>query len=281
MSAFSINSCTNIGITYLDEMVDTIETKLPVLREAWENLDPYTKNNRWRPALDPNLESIGTGHYTLLKSLNYIRKNKDLVKMNDPEQRFKNIYFHFGLIIDCIKQLSRSILLFETKLGMVDFHENSYSSIQVVQKVEKWYDENYRTYFRKLVTNGVAISVPLQPEKDYVSLLGSKKALEPYNKFKIAIQPYRNIFIHNPAVDIFKIRGFPGEFVVKKEVLKNCRFLNEIDKTDKSNIINPKIMVNQDYSECLQVITSICAILLSHIKEINSHPEFIHNRDNK
>jgi len=72
---FSIESCKGKGIIYLDEFIETIEKQLPILKEAWENLDPYTENNRWKNNLDRNLELIGTGHYTLIKSLNYIRKS--------------------------------------------------------------------------------------------------------------------------------------------------------------------------------------------------------------
>lgn len=154
MSSFSISSCTHKGIAYLDEMVVTIDEQLPILKVAWENLAPYTLNNRWRPKLDIDLEIIGTGHYTLLKSLNYIRKNKDLVKMNDPEQRFKNIYFHYGLIIDCIKQISRSLLLFKTKLGVMDFQETKFSFDDILRITENWYKNNYENSYKNLRFRG-------------------------------------------------------------------------------------------------------------------------------
>lgn len=279
MNSFSINSCTNIGIAYLDEMVETVEKQLPILKEAWENLAPYTFNNRWRPLLDVDLETIGTGHYTLLKSLNYIRKNKDSVRMNDPEQRFKNIYFHFGLIIDCIKQISRSIILFKTKLGLINFQELKYSIEDIVQITNNWYKNNYETSYNKLVNNGVAIALQLQPAKEYIYMLGTKKELNLFSVFKNSIQPYRNVFIHNPAIDIFIVKGKKGQFVVKKDVIKNCRFLNQLDKTKPSNLTNPVEMVNQDYSDCLQVISTTWYVLLKHIKEINNHPDFKRKRD--
>lgn len=271
---FSIYSCQGKGITYLDEYIETIEKELPVLKEAWENLDPYTINNRWRKNLDRNLGLIGTGHYTVLKSLNYVRKNKDHVKMNDPEQKFKNIYFHFGLIIDCIRQISRSILLFKNKLGLLEFSERKLQAEDVTKQVLDWFADSYDSNFKKLESLGVSILIPLQPKKEYLSILTSKENLKKYNTFKSNILQYRNIHIHNPTIDIFRRSGKIGEFVVKKDIFKNYRFLGEIDTINTDDLIDPKIMTNDDYSDCLEVIHEIWTIFLKNIKEINSHPDF-------
>jgi hypothetical protein len=248
---FSIYSSQGKGITYLDEFIETIENQLPILKETWENLDPYTRNGRWKSNLDRNLELIGTGHFTLLKSLNYVRKNKDQVRMNDPEQRFKNIYFHFGLIVDCIRQISRSILLFKNKLGVLNYSEERLSAETVTMQILNWYQDNYDTDFAKLESFGISISIPLQPKREYLSLLATKQETKKYNTFKNNILPYRNIHIHNPTIDIFRRPDVVGDHTVKKDKLKNYRFLNEIDQIDKNDLINPKIMTNQDYIDCI------------------------------
>jgi hypothetical protein len=271
---FSIYSSQGKGITYLDEYIETIENHLPVLKETWENLDPYTLNGSWRSDLDRNLELIGTGHYTLLKSLNYVRKNKDLVRMNDPEQRFKNIYFHFGLIVDCIRQISRSILLFKNKLGLINYSDERLSLDEFAVKILNWFKDNYDTDFTKLTNFGISISIPLQPKTEYLSLLATKQELKRYNNFKNKILPYRNIHIHNPTIDIFRRSDVVGDHVVKKEKLKNFRYLSEINQINKNELTNPITMTNQDYLECLQVIREIWTIVLKNLKEINTHPDF-------
>jgi hypothetical protein len=271
---FTIYSCTGKGITYVDEFLDTVENQLPILKDSWENLDPYTINGRWKRNLDRNLELIGTGHYTLLKSLNYVRKNKDLVHMNDPEQRFRNIYFHFGLIVDCIRQISRSIVLFKNKLGLLEFSEEKLSADTVTNQILRWYKDNYDSDFDKLENFGITISIPIQPKKEYLSIISTKQETRKYNLFKNNILPYRNIHIHNPTVDIFRRPDVVGDHVVKKEKLKNFRFLNEIDHIERNDLIDPKKMTNEDYVDCLGVIQEIWTIFLRNIKEINTHPNF-------
>jgi len=270
----SIYSCKGKGVIYLDEYIETIEEQLPILKEAWENLDPYTINNKWRKNLDRNLELIGTGHYTVLKSLNYVRKNKDQVRMNDPEQKFKNIYFHFGLIIDCIRQISRSILLFKNKLGLIEFSEEKMPVEDFTNQILNWYYENYNACFTKLEDFGIPISIPLQPKIEYLSRFVNKQEIIKYNRFKNSILQYRNIHIHNPTIDIFRIPGIVGEYVVKKDKLKNYRFLREIDKIDRKDLIDPIVMTNKDYANCLEVVHEIWTIFIKNIKEMNTHPAF-------
>jgi len=68
-----------------------------------------------------------------------------------------------------------------------------------------------------------------------------------------------------------------GEFVVKKDKLKNNRILNEIDKKRINELANPKTMVIEDYNTYLQVIVDVWTIFLANIKEINKHPDFSNN----
>ena len=114
---FTIKSLRD-KVKYLNQIYDFLVAKIPNLDKIWPLLGDYTLNNRWDPNIDPDLEAIGTGHYTLLKSLNYIYQNKDDIILNDPLIRYKNIYFHYGLIIDCINQIAFHILRFQKKLNM-------------------------------------------------------------------------------------------------------------------------------------------------------------------
>jgi len=273
---FCYNNLLNKGIDYIDEMKDTLEEKIPILLESWRNLAQYTSNGRWRKKLDRDLEVIGTGHYTILKSLNFIRRNKEYVKINDPDQKYKNIYYHFGLIIDCIRQISRSILIFEDKLGIIKFQEKAKTKEEIELQTKGWFDQYYNKLFERLTTYGITISQNIQPENEYISILEpTKNNIKKYNQFRNSIQQYRNILIHNPSIDIFKRSDLNGVYVVKKEQLKKYRFLNEIDKININDLINPIEQVNQDYEKCLSAVMEVWTVFLVHIKDINSHPDFI------
>ena len=55
-------------------------------------------DGHWRDNMHPIFEQIGMTDYGIIKSLNYIRISICDITVGDPNQTFKNIYFHFGLI---------------------------------------------------------------------------------------------------------------------------------------------------------------------------------------
>ncbi len=163
-----------------------IDKNIPSFRDIWPFLGRYTEEGHWHPKLDINLEFIGTAHYTVLKSLCFIIRNKDMVAPNDPDQRYKNVIFHYAIINDCIKELCCHLLKFEKKL-------DSTLSRQIRQL-------NY------IVSLNNSIRLP-NNEQQFIT----------FNDFKKnRIDPLRNAFIHNPSIDIFW-RGHTM-FVVRPEV---------------------------------------------------------------
>ena len=112
-------------INYVKDLSDLIDNSIPNFKSGWLEIGRYMNENksRWLTNLNPFVECIGTGHYTIIKSLNFIRltKCKSNSYINDNEQRFKNIFFHFGVINDCSYQLARCIVLIESKLGIINF----------------------------------------------------------------------------------------------------------------------------------------------------------------
>ena len=75
-------------------------------------------NGNWREDTLPNLEEIGMCQYGVLKSINFINKSKLFVIAGDPNQRYKNIYFHFGLIFDIVENMARNIVLTQSYLNI-------------------------------------------------------------------------------------------------------------------------------------------------------------------
>ena len=214
---------------YISIVSNHIEANIPKFKEIWPLLGAYTTNNSWDLSLDEDLEFIGVAHYTILKSVSYIYQNKDCVDMNDPQQRFKNIIFHYALIIDCIKQISFHIIKFKGKLNPKSYNLiNKKSKSSFMKKMEEWYDKKYDISFENFHKNGGLIMLEILSTKKHISMLNSNNSFSSYYEFDKIINPYRNVFVHNPSIDIFR-RG-KKLYVVKSEFIKTNKSIQSISK---------------------------------------------------
>ena len=125
-----INAAHNIE----RNMAETIELKFPNFEILWDKyLMPLTGapiDFSLRNDTHPNLEEIAMSHFGVLKSLNYIRISKSKVGPGDPNQTFKNIYFHFGLIFDSVDNLLRNILIIQNYLKIINLEEKLRNDIK-------------------------------------------------------------------------------------------------------------------------------------------------------
>ena len=258
-------------VKYLNQIYDFVENEIPNLFRIWPLLGDYTINNRWDPKIDADLEAIGTGHYTILKSLNYIYHNKDKVGLNDPKLIYKNIYFHYGLIIDCINQIAFHILRFQIKLGTRKPFIKKMGIIKLVLKTIKWYFNNYLKGFNRIEKQGGFILYKIQPSRDYINILVENKS---YKKFASLVRPVRNVFIHNPSIDIFKYTPEQDIRVVKLKKLTKNKFLNTIDKLNPNDLEHPTNQMNDIFDKAINMINFLWLDIYKNIENINSNDKF-------
>ena len=57
--------------------------------------------------------------YGVYKSLVYIHISKLNIRVGDTDQRYKNIYFHFGLIFEIVENLAKNMILAQHQLQMI------------------------------------------------------------------------------------------------------------------------------------------------------------------
>jgi hypothetical protein len=258
---------------YIKIVSDYVNENIPSFKSIWPFLGAYTINGHWDPKIDEDLEFIGIAHYTVLKSLSYIFQNKDSIKMNDPNQRYKNIIFHYALIIDCIKQISFHILKFKNKLDS-DFKPpiNKLSKEEFLRKMEVWYDQFYNDQFESFTKVGGLVMNEIHSVKSHIAQLNVNNKLKSFNQFSSIIGPLRNVFIHNPSIDIFYHGNKP--FVVKPKYIKTSRSIQSITELNIQDIIDPKVLMDQLFLQSTKMLADVWTVFKAEIELINSHENF-------
>jgi hypothetical protein len=266
-------------INYVKDVSTLIDNSIPNFKPAWLEIGKYmnNENSRWLSNLNPMIECVGTGHYTILKSLNFIRlsKCKSTSYLNDSDQRFKNIFFHFGLITDCSYQIARCLVLIQSKLDLIKYDEKQLDLGEIKSKVESWY-KNYDSRHKEMLKYGISINIEIQPRRDsYFDILDAEeKYTKDYFSFRDSIQAYRNAYIHNPMIDVFMFDG--KECVIdtkadKKKSIKinEYRYLSQLDKLDKKFFIHPQELIDRNFDYLLKGLDSLWILYSCEIKRIN------------
>ncbi len=274
----------NMEINYVKDLSELIDNSIPNFKSGWLEIGRYinSDNSRWLNNLNPLIECVGTGHYTVLKSLNYIRLSRCISNsyINDNEQRFKNIFFHFGIITDCCKQISRSIVLIKSNLRLIEYKEEKLEYNEIKQNLKSWYESKYDSQYKEMQNYGISVNINIQPESDiYFNILDKEKNYtKNYFIFRNAIQSYRNAYIHNPMIDVFYYKK--NEYVIdtntdKKAAIKlnKYRYLSQLDKLDTKYFIHPQELIDRNFKLLLQGLNSLWDLFSQELKTINSHPD--------
>lgn len=234
-------------------------------------------NCSWRKDTHPKLEEIGMTSYGVIKSLNFIQHRKNKVKTSDFDQSFKNIYFHFSLIFDCVESLSRSIILLQVELDQVDIKkEIKLSKEELIERYSLWIDKNYDKKFQDLINKGKPIFYHPQNDHTYLSKIVKNPLKRDYNKFIQIIKDYRNFFTHNPGVDVFCPDG-REYLVVKKEFFSiSNSWADTLDNYMKNNDFfeNPKEMIERDFEGLLKLLNRVWIELNVKLEKIYQVDEF-------
>jgi len=260
---------------HLFEEGNNIERSLaPLLRKyfpRYENfwstyLMPLTgrpNDPNWRLDTYPDLEKIGIASFGIMKSISFINNKKDKIGVSgDPEQTFKNIYFHFGLAIDCVEALARSIVIIMEELRLVNIERKlKLSSASLLYYFLSWAFKDYSKSFKMMVSEGKPIFYYPQHNHDFLCLIISEKSKRrKYLSLTKKIKDYRNFFIHNPGVDVFMDLHSKKHYAIRKEKVnksRNWATLRELYNIDKSDFIDPSLMIADDLHYFLTELNSI------------------------
>ncbi|MDD2424510.1 MAG: hypothetical protein PHP30_00220 [Bacteroidales bacterium] len=220
------------------KMAGMIEEHFPYYDKFWDDflIDGIGNDNHWK---DGPLERLGIATYGILKSLNFIRINYDKIKVNDENQTFKNIYFHFGIICELIPYCCRFAYDFLKTLGLYLSNINF--------KSDKIENEEMIKILKVFITD--------------------KNVFDELRLFYEQITTYRHFYTHNPGIDIVNNGGMMR--VVKRKLINNCKELSSIrklDSLDSDNFVNPISQVYTDLMDMLKYLNIIWMSLYDKMK---------------
>jgi hypothetical protein len=238
------------------------------------NQKPTAPN--WRNDTYPPLEGIGMACFGIIKSLNFIFININNCKSGDPNQTFKNIYFHFGLCLDNVDNLTRQILLCQQELGLVDLLNTlSESDDKIHADFLKWIKKYKKSIINYIDEGKPTIYYP--PLKtDLLKMIIADDKL--YSEFKIhseQLKQYRNLFTHNPSVDLFS-NGIESFTILKSDKHLNRYWsdLREFIQINPSKKIKPSKMISDDFEKTLSILELIWPSFETETKKVFSNIDF-------
>ena len=238
---------------------------------------PYETN--WRVDTHENLEGIAMSHFGIYKSIRYIKKCMNKIRVGDEYQTFKNIYFHLGLIFDNVENLARNIIIVEDYLGIRCVKNKlKKTKKKLLKKYKEWIDKHYDKAFDNMIKNGKPILYYPQHDYNFLSLIITDKSTRrKYNDLVGSIKDYRNFFIHNPGVDILIDLRTGEEFAIRKEYVDKCKLWSSYGKLFREHpeyFINPRQMVSSDLEKTLITLNQIWRLFLNEMEKVYTHSDF-------
>ena len=140
-----------------------------------------------------------------------------------------------------------------------------------ILKAIAWYYKDYLKGFNRIDSQGGFILYKIQPKQEYINILSKNKL---YNKFAPLIRPIRNVFIHNPSIDIFNYPPVKDIRVVKLKKLPSNKYLNSIDKLNPNDLEYPTAQMNDTFDRAVEMINSLWEDLYKIVEGINTHDKF-------
>jgi hypothetical protein len=269
---------SSVDSEFVDYICDHFSSYEPFRERFLYPLTGMPDDPNWRNDTYPELEGIGMATYGILKSLKFILLNKQNVDVGDPQQTFKNIYFHFGLIIDTVEALCRSIAKCLDYLGMVDIEKRlKIPMCRLVSSFTFWAGRKYPGKFKEMIEFGKPIFYYPQHDQSYLALLTNKSERKSYLRYTEQIKQYRNFYIHNPGVDIFINIETKKRFVAKKDIIQKAKSwvdLRTLFETDRSYFMDPKEMIQDDLNSISHHLDLLWGPLTQTLEEIFTHEDF-------
>ena len=258
------------------EVAPLIEIAFPEYEDFFDkHLIPLTEDGHWRNDTLDYLEFIGMASFSVLKSINFINRNIDHIKRGDPDQRFKNIYFHFGLAADSVESLSRNIALTSDFLGIKSIDKNPKEANDLIKSFEKWVQKKYSKSLEDLVKRGRQVVYHLH-SIDFLKETISADLNADFKTFVKSLKDYRNFYTHNPGVDIIQISQ-NQIYVVKRQKISEADSWSNLRlmlRESLDDFVNPKEQVTNDLEMFLNYLRKIWVEFDKKMNEIEQHKDF-------
>jgi len=170
--------------------------------------------------------------------------------------------------------MARHILRLKRLLRKFDLDSKlAMSDKKTCNKIKNWIKKEYKIQLEKFIDTGRPFQLPIRNPYLLKLMIQDTELIRNYNKFSQSIREYRNIFIHNPSVDIFMVKEERTikHFSPKKNKAKKYPLWNDMRTKylfKKDDFINPKSLIEEDLLELLKLLNDIWKEYHKHMKEI-------------
>lgn len=237
------------------------------------------KNIVFREEIDPLLEEVSMAHYTIFRSLCFILGEKKHFK----NESLRNVYFHFGLIIEMVNLLTWKIYSIKCRVG-IESKEfiPSLKEDEAVEKFKLFMKDSYGKQCHDFIAEGRPVVYYLHSQRDILSKL--IKDRNPYLKAKDffkGINDYRNSFIHTPLPGSLVIHNpltkEVTRFTIKKDKIKQYKLWTDVThhfKINMDDFIPEEQLVEKDFYKMQEILNEIWGYLISEMDNITKQTKY-------
>lgn len=262
------------------EVADFIETSFPsyALFDQ-KHLSELELRGHWRGDTHPSLEVIGVSCFGLLKSLNFINRNYPKLDVPDPDQIFKGIYVHFGLLFETLTQLLHHLHIVQCEVGVRNSVAISeLSKDDLVSDFEDWVRKHYPSSFQRFLREGDSVTYYPHARDRNPALseyLKEARLKTKYKELEGRLKLYRNYYVHQPGVALLR-RG--GHIIVlcRKHIRLSSRWsVMTPHSNDKEYFTDAKQLVANDLRAVASMFEQIfLLVVIPEYEKAKSAPSF-------
>lgn len=236
-------------------------------------------NILFREEIDPLLEETSMAHYTIFKSLCFILEEKKCF----GNESLRNVYFHFGLIIEMVNLLTWKVYSIKCRVGL----ENqefipALKEDEAIKEFKLFIKDNYQKQYQDFVGKGRPVVYYLHSRRDVLSkLIKDPNFLRKVKDFFWGINDYRNSFIHTPLPGNLVIHNpltkKATRFVIKKDKIRQYKLWTDITHSFPVNMddfIVEEQLVEKDFYKIQEILNEMWSYLIAEIDNITKQAKY-------
>jgi hypothetical protein len=237
------------------------------------------KSIQFREKIAPLIEEICMTHYTIFRSLCFIYDEKKQPK----NESLRNVYYHFGLIIEMVETLIKKIYHLKANVGLISEEKlEPLKEDEIISRVKTYVNKDYQKQHDEFINEGRPVIFYIHSPRDLLKAIVKddnllNKAKEYFNEIK----NYRNAFIHTPLpgtlFTIDPLNKNQIRFAIKKDHIKKYKLWTDITHTFSINIddfIVEEQLLETDFYKTQEILNEIWDFLIKEMNGIKNQPKY-------
>ncbi len=235
--------------------------------------------------VDPDVQRIAMAHYTIFRSLIFIRELVFVHNQPDPRRyapftaskRVDNFFIYLGIVFDNAENLVWYIHKLRHRFGLEKKPPYNRLTNAEVQQIFGEYlkdPETYDTDLNDFISTRRPVSIKLYTPSDSLVILRDPKNRSDYNKYSNLIKKYRNVVVHNPQIGAVVDKDWTT-WIPKKEKIRSYLLWGDVFyKRDASDFVRAQETMEHDIVETCNLLNRCWAELISLYDEVAKQPGY-------